>query len=259
MVCPSRWLFKVRSTTVLLAPDVSASVRSVSALINSHSSLVLFTPSRAYLVQDLAVPPSAVVITDRGDDQGLFHVRRGVIPRAPRSASVFQSIPQQIKRKQVHRLHRSLGHASPSRMANTIKLCPEVAPSLEPKDVRLFTSCSHANLKKNAPPSRSQTRATAIAYRLHADTSGIIRPSTSSGYRRVLVVVDDASRWFFVALLRQADMLSTSTALRSILRDASQGESVLRSVPKSCVRTMTRNSKMNLWTSCWLRRTSLAS
>lgn len=97
--------------------------------------------------------------------------------------------------------------------------------------MRLFTSCaacSLGNLKKNPPPSRSETRATAIAYRLHADTSGIIRPSTSSGYRRVLVVVDDASRWVFVALLRRADMLSTSTALRRILRDASQGESVLR-------------------------------
>ena len=110
---------------VLLAPDVSASVRSVSALIDSHSCSVLFTPSQAYIVTGIDVPPSAVAIATRGED-GLFHIRRGTIPRAPSSASIFLSIPQQIKREQVHRLHRCLGHASPSRMASTIKMCPEV-------------------------------------------------------------------------------------------------------------------------------------
>ena len=63
---------------------------------------------------------------------------------------------------------------------------------------------------------------------MHADTSGPVRPSTASGFRRVLVVVDDASRWIYVALLRTADMLSISRALRLILRDAANGESVLR-------------------------------
>ena len=41
-------------------------------------------------------------------------------------------------------------------------------------------------------------------------------------------MVDDASRWNFVALLRHANMHSTSQALRLILRYAANGESVLR-------------------------------
>ena len=63
---------------------------------------------------------------------------------------------------------------------------------------------------------------------MHADTSGPIRPSTASGYRRALAVVDDASRWVYIALLRIANMISVACALRLILRDAANGESVLR-------------------------------
>ena len=142
----------------------------------------------------------------------------------------FLSVPQQIKREQVHRLHRVLGHASPRRMAEALKKCPQLAPSLTPKDTRLFTSCdacSLGDIKLFPAPPESGSRSFIIAYRMHADTSGTVRPSTASGYQRVLVVVDGASRWNFVALLRHANMLAVSQALRAILRDAANGESVL--------------------------------
>jgi hypothetical protein len=108
---------------------------------------------------------------------------------------------------------------------------PSVCPALLPNDVRLFTSCNACSLSnKNGfqRPNRSTIRATAFAYRLHADTSGVIRPSTSSGFKRALFVVDDASRWVWVALLPSADMLSVSRALRQIFQEASSGESVLK-------------------------------
>ena len=44
----------------------------------------------------------------------------------------------------------------------------------------------------------------------------------------MLIVVDDASRWYFVTLLRNATMDVVSSALRAILRLASGDESVLR-------------------------------
>ena len=71
-------------------------------------------------------------------------------------------------------------------------------------------------------------RATSFAYRLHFDTSGTVRPSTSSGFSRLLVAVDDASRWIFASLLRRASMEATAAAMRVILRDASATHSVLR-------------------------------
>ena len=116
-------------------------------------------------------------------------------------------------------------------MAEVLKECPELAPSLSPKETRLFTTCDACalgNIKTFPTPPKSGTRSYIIAYRMHADTSGSVRPATASGYTRVLVVVDDASRWNFVALLRHANMHSTSQALRLILRDAANGESVLR-------------------------------
>ena len=77
-------------------------------------------------------------------------------------------------------------------------------------------------------PEKASVRATSFGYRLHADISGTVRPSTASGCTRLLVVCDDASRWCFLALLRHADMHSVATALRSILRRVANGESVLR-------------------------------
>ena len=110
-------------TNVLHAPGASASVRSVSALLDSHGLPVLFSARAAHLLPaDFVIPPAAPVVADRRED-GLFHVRPGTIPPPPSSqtATAYLSIPQQIKREQVHRLHRTLGHASPSRK------CPKLS------------------------------------------------------------------------------------------------------------------------------------
>ena len=218
---------------VLFAPSASASVRSVSGLIDSHNVHVLFASDTAFMVPALVIPPGSIPIADRRED-GLFHMRSDAVPPPPAtgtSATVFLSVSQQIKREQVHRLHRMLGHASPRRMAEVLKRCPQLASSLSPKDIRLFTSCDACalgDIKLFPAPPKSDTRSFIIAYRMHADTSGPVRPGTASGFRKALIVVDDASRWYFVALLRRADMLSISRALRAILRDAANGESVLR-------------------------------
>ena len=215
---------------VLLAPSAAASVRSVSAIIDSHNMHVLFTPAGTYLIPPAELPPASHNIALRRED-GLFHVVPGSIPPAPASASAFLSVSQQIKREAIHHLHRTLAHASPRRMRQVLTECPEVASSLKPADVRLFTHCDSCGIGRAirpAAPEKAVVRATSFAYRMHADTSGVVRPSTSSGFTRALVVVDDASRWIFVALLRHADMVSVAAALRSIFRRAAGDESVLR-------------------------------
>ena len=106
-----------------------------------------------------------------------------------------------------------------------------------PADVRLFTSCDACRLgkAKRAPaPRATANRATSFAYRLHADTSGRIRPATPSGAGYASVIVDDASRWVFVRLLDDMTMVTTAAALESVLRDAASGEAVL---PTKVIRT----------------------
>ena len=217
---------------VLLAPSASASVRSVSALIDSHECHIVFTPNGAFLTSSFDIPPGSTFIAKRKED-GLFHLVPGAIPPPPPSASAhaFLSVPQQIKREAVHRLHRLLAHASPKRMRQVLTSHPELFPSLKPIDTRLFTTCDACgmgNARRPSPPEKASVRATSVGYRIHLDTSGTIRPSTTSGFTRVLIAVDDASRWIFITLLRNATMHVVAAAMRAILRKIAGDHSVLR-------------------------------
>ena len=60
--------------------------------------------------------------------------------------------------------------------------------------MRLFTSCEACRTgnAKRAPAPRSTTnRATSLAYCIHADTTGRVRPSTPSSASYLHVAVDD--------------------------------------------------------------------
>ena len=216
---------------VLLAPQASASVRSVSSLIDSHNSHVVFTPLGTFLTDPTPVPPGSIRIASRKED-GLFHLIHGSIPPPNAQVHAYLSVPQQIKREAIHRLHRMLAHASPRRMSQALKDHPELNTSLKPADTRLFTSCDACgmgNARRPSAPEKADVRATAVGYRLHLDTSGTVRPSTSSGFTRILIAVDDASRWVFVTLLRKATMDDViAAAMRSILRKIAGDHSVLR-------------------------------
>lgn len=215
-------------SNVLFAPDAQASVRSVSALVDVHSSHIVFSANSAYLVAASPLPASAVKLATRRED-GLYHIVANSVPT--RSVRALLSVPQQIKRERVHQLHRTLAHASPRRMREVLTRHPSVCRSLLPKDVQLFTSCpacAIGNAKKSRRPRVATTRATAFGFRLHMDTSGTVRPSTPSGFSRTLIVVDDASRWIFVSLLRHASMRPVCLAIRAVLRLVSTTHSVLR-------------------------------
>ena len=219
---------------VLHAPSAVASVRSVGALLDSRDHNLLFRRADALLVPRAAPSAAAVKVAIRKED-GLYHIVRNAVP--PPSVLTLLSVPQQIKRERVHQLHRTLAHASPRRMRQVLTAHPNVDPSLLPKDVQLFTSCSACalgNASRPPRPPRAAVRATAFGYRIHFDTSGTVRPATSSGFARVLVAVDDASRWIFVVLMRNATMEATSRAMRHILRLASATHSVLRTKVIRC-------------------------
>ena len=218
---------------VLLAPKASASVRSVSALIDSHRVYILFTDNAAYILPPFSYQDHKPVIIAKRKSDGLFHIAPNSVPPASPTAEAhaYLSVPQQIKREAIHALHRILGHASPRRMRQALTNHPELNTSLAPNDVRLFThcdACEIGNSSRPAAPEKADVRATAIGYRIHLDTSGTVRPQTSSGFTRVLIAVDDASRWIFISLLRNATMGVVAAAMRAILRKVAGDHSVLR-------------------------------
>ena len=61
-----------------------------------------------------------------------------------------------------------------------------------------------------------------------ADTTGVIRPSSTGGYKRAIIVVDDTSRWIFVVLLRTVTMQETAVALRKVLYTVAADAHILR-------------------------------
>ena len=82
--------------------------------------------------------------------------------------------------------------------------------------------------QKAPRPKSAYTRSTLFGHRLHADTTGVIRPPTTAGYRRALIIVDDASRWIFVKLLVSASKDETAEAIRQVLHHVAADAHVLR-------------------------------
>jgi hypothetical protein len=117
---------------VLFAPTATASIRSVSTLVDTHQQNVLFSTVGAFLCPSGAPPEGAIRIAARKED-GLFHIVPGAVPPPPVRALL--SVASQIKRERVHQLHRTLGHASPARMRAVLTQHPQIDSALAPKDV----------------------------------------------------------------------------------------------------------------------------
>ena len=144
---------------------------------------------------------------------------------------MYISIPVQVRREAIHRLHQCLGHASVARMRYVLKNFPQVCGSLTTRDLALFTDCPACHMGKSRKAARlksADTRSKLFGHRLHMDTTGVIKPSTRGGFRRALMVVDDASRWIFVALLKSATAIETAAAIRKILQIVTSDAHILK-------------------------------
>ena len=206
---------------VLFMPSSQASVRSVGCLLDTKGGAVTFTSAGA---QYITPSGSARQIIAVRNASGLY----SVLPNAMSVSSVpvLISVPTQVRREAVHRFHQCLGHVSIEKMRHVMRTNPSVCGSLTTRDLALFTSCPACRVgsaRKATRPKSSYTRTQLFAHRLHADTTGVIRPATTTGFRRALVIVDDASRWIFIRLLRAASTLETSAAIRNILQEAAAG------------------------------------
>ena len=212
---------------VLLMPSAHASVRSVGYALDARGGAITFTTTHASYIS----PSGSIVAIARRNNNGLYAVIPNTMPPPPPKAPMYISVPTQVRREAIHRLHQCLGHASTERMRYILKNAPQVCGSLTTRDLALFTTCAACQLGKcsRAPkPKEASTRSPLFGHRLHADTTGAIRPATTGGYRRALFVVDDASRWIFVVLLRTATMHECAAAFTSVLQAAASDAHVLR-------------------------------
>ena len=187
-------------------PSSRASVRSVGYMLDKKggSGSIAFNNARAtHTSSTLGI--TKVIATRNAS--GLYSVVTRCMVDTTTAVPVYISVPVQVRREAIHRLHACLGHASIDKMRHIMKAMPHVCGSLTTRDLALFTSCPACRTGKTKTaerPKTSYTRSYLFAHRLHGDTTGVIRPSTTGGFRRALVVVDDASRWIFVRLLRAA-------------------------------------------------------
>ena len=214
---------------VLHAPQATTSIRSVGALLdNRPAHAVVFTAMDARLVP-APTTDNAKVIATRGED-GLYHIIPGTVPEAFKTATANFTVAGQVRREQIHQLHRILGHASPHVMRQVLQNNPRAPSGLRPSDVRLFSSCDacHRGKAKRQPrPSLTTTRATSFGYRIHTDTTGRINPPTKSGYQHANISVDDATRFAIATPLRGMTMEETTLAIKSIFRKIAAHESTL--------------------------------
>ena len=214
-------------TNVLLVPSSHASVRSVGAALDARGGQIVFSATSVSYVS----PDGNSTVIGHRTNYCLYALKPGAIPPPASNMPVLIAAPVQVRREAIHRLHQSLAHASIERMRYIIKNCPALCGSLTTRDLALFTTCPACNVGKCRAarrPKSTSTRSTLVGYRLHADTTGTIRPSTRGGFAKALIVVDDASRWIFVQLLRTNTMQEVSQKFEIILRAASGDAHVLR-------------------------------
>ena len=93
---------------VLLVPDGTTVIRSVSVIVGAHKCTIIFTAEGAYITDDLMIPGQSFRIATRRDD-GLYHIVSDTIPsHLPKpQVTTFLAIAQQINQEQAHRLHRT--------------------------------------------------------------------------------------------------------------------------------------------------------
>ena len=211
---------------VLFLPTSTASVRSVGYALDHRGGTIVFSRTNAVYIS----PSGAKVEIATRNNIGLYSVVPGTMPPV-QPVPVCISIPVQVRREAIHRLHQCLGHAGIEKMQYIMKNMPQVCGPLTTRDLALFTTCPACRIGKMQAASRPKsayTRSTLFGHRLHADTTGSIRPPTTAGYKRALIMVDDASRWILVKLLFTATMGETAEAIRQMLHNVAADAHVLR-------------------------------
>lgn len=96
---------------VLHVPTSQASVRSVGAALDLRGGRIIFTATQAQYVN----PQGKAATIAHRTNYGLYSIIPGSMPPPASSVPIFISVPMQIRREAIHRLHKCLGHAGLAR------------------------------------------------------------------------------------------------------------------------------------------------
>ena len=132
------------------------------------------------------------------------------------------STSNQLKREQIMRLHRNLGHISKNALRLTLAIRPIMG--LTPQDVSLMTPCKSCKIGKarRTPHAKKAKRVpTKFGQHLHADNTGDMVVNSRHGKKILCVIVDKFSGWIFVKPLRSKQ--ESVDTLRYITRQELNG------------------------------------
>jgi transposase InsO family protein len=92
---------------------------------------------------------------------------------------------------------------------------------------QLCDACLAGKQKRSPFPQKAQGRSTAVLQLLHGDLCGPISPSTPSGNRYFLLLVDDFSRYMWIALLPSKDAAAEAIKRIQAAAERKTGKKVL--------------------------------
>ena len=185
---------------VLILEAAARTVVSTGLLIDQHGGYVILGEQTAVHVSKTG---QRTVLGPRTED-GWYRVER--LPTAPHASVQVLNTANQLRREQINRLHRNLGHAP----ANKLRLVLAVNPlkGLQPKDVNLLQPCRGCALgKPRRKPHTRGTKRTASFFGqiLHADNTARQPVGTLKGQYIGNVVIDGYTNWNFGKPIKTLD------------------------------------------------------
>ncbi|KAI1000860.1 hypothetical protein K3495_g7339 [Podosphaera aphanis] len=186
---------------------------------------VLFVNQRCRVVQN------GKILFDALSEDGVYKVKEDIKVK-DKVLNVESSTPNQTSSYQDENpateteweiLHRRLGHINYNDVDHVLKNGDTgiTSPSNKrrvPLGERSCESCSAGRLREHFNK-RTDNRCEAKLRRVHCDISGI-QAVTVRGYRYFLMVVDDATRYCWIRLLKTKEMVEVLSAFKEIKRMA---------------------------------------
>lgn len=139
-----------RFTDVLYLPTSAANVRSVAYALKQRGGTIQFEESQA-IYQSKTVKPTVIAHKNAA---GLYIVIPNTIPEVSRRnyTPIYISIPVQVRREAIHRLHQCLGHASVAcmRCAQELPTNMWIARNKRSSFVYRLSCVSHGKITKSS-------------------------------------------------------------------------------------------------------------
>ncbi len=186
---------------VLLMPSCTQPVISCSQFLDQHGGRLLISKNNITWLKN----KRRIYVAER-DSRGLYisamsRLEANKIQKNTARANL--SIQAQLLREKVHNLHRCLGHIGMKKMKQVLRR--NNFTNLKEKDLQLMMSCDACDAGKIKRANKRKVatrRPTEFGHTVRSDTSSRQQISTKGKKRYANIIVDEATRWVWVTLLR---------------------------------------------------------